>query len=188
MSWTAAFSMIGPTGPTGRGLNVTDLPADAVFFNDNGPTGSSQFTFNHTSNILTVGNADAQLEYDNTANSLSIVSNNAGPFPQIGLSDTVNGVALNITTSNITYTPGTGTSEQFTFNIPSTLVSGHVLPTTTNVYDLGSADLQWRDIHLSSGSIYMSTSKLSVATDGNLQLAIGANPAYQVLNTINLVF
>jgi hypothetical protein len=112
---------------------------------------------------------------------LSIVSNNSGPFPQLVLTDTANGVSLNITTSNITYTPGS--VAQFSLDIPSTLVGGHILPNTTNVYDLGSADLQWRDIHLSSGSIYMSTSKISLAEDGNLQLQIGGASNFKIPTT-----
>lgn len=47
------------------------------------------------------------------------------------------------------------------------VVSGHVLPDTTLSYDLGSADKKFRDIYLSSGTIYLGDENLSI-TDGQL--------------------
>lgn len=47
------------------------------------------------------------------------------------------------------------------------VVSGHVLPDTTLTYDLGSADKKFRDIYLSSGTIYLGDENLSI-TDGQL--------------------
>ena len=47
------------------------------------------------------------------------------------------------------------------------VVSGHVLPDTTLTYDLGSADKKFRDIYLSSGTIYLGDENLSIE-DGQL--------------------
>ena len=47
------------------------------------------------------------------------------------------------------------------------VVSGHVLPDTTLTYDLGSADKKFRDIYLSSGTIYLGDENLSI-TNGQL--------------------
>ncbi len=47
------------------------------------------------------------------------------------------------------------------------LVTAHVLPDTTLTYDLGSADKKFRDIYLSSGTIYLGDENLSI-TDGQL--------------------
>lgn len=47
------------------------------------------------------------------------------------------------------------------------VVSGHVLPDTTLTYDLGSSTNKFRDIYLSSGTIYLGDENLSI-TDGQL--------------------
>ena len=47
------------------------------------------------------------------------------------------------------------------------LVTGHVLPDTTLSYDLGSSTNKFRDIYLSSGTIYLGDENLSIA-DGQL--------------------
>ena len=41
--------------------------------------------------------------------------------------------------------------------------SGHIVPSTTELYDLGSTDLRWRDLYLSgsTSTIYLGTSQLS---------------------------
>ena len=71
--------------------------------------------------------------------------------------DTHEGYAYNATTGTweITVAP---------FNAP---ITGHVLPDTTLTYDLGSADKKFRDIYLSSGTIYLGDENLSI-TDGQL--------------------
>jgi plastocyanin len=71
--------------------------------------------------------------------------------------DTHEGYAYNATTGTweITVAP---------FNAP---ITGHVLPDTTLTYDLGSADKKFRDIYLSSGTIYLGDENLSIE-DGQL--------------------
>ena len=53
--------------------------------------------------------------------------------------------------------------------IPTTIadINGHIIPDTTLTYDLGSADKKFRDIYLSSGTIYLGDENLSI-TDGQL--------------------
>ena len=53
--------------------------------------------------------------------------------------------------------------------IPTTIadINGHIIPDTTLTYDLGSADKKFRDIYLSSGTIYLGDENLSIA-DGQL--------------------
>lgn len=71
--------------------------------------------------------------------------------------DTHEGYAYNATTGTweITVAPINGP------------ITGHVLPDTTLSYDLGSADKKFRDIYLSSGTIYLGDENLSI-TDGQL--------------------
>ena len=71
--------------------------------------------------------------------------------------DTHEGYAYNTTTGTweITVAPINGP------------ITGHVLPDTTLSYDLGSADKKFRDIYLSSGTIYLGDENLSI-TNGQL--------------------
>jgi len=39
--------------------------------------------------------------------------------------------------------------------------SGHIVPSTTEIYDLGSTDLRWRDLYLSGSTIYLGNAQLS---------------------------
>jgi plastocyanin len=54
-------------------------------------------------------------------------------------------------------------------SIPTTIgeINDHIIPDTTLSYDLGSADKKFRDIYLSSGTIYLGDENLSI-TDGQL--------------------
>ena len=52
------------------------------------------------------------------------------------------------------------------FSGTTTTTKGHVLPDTTNVYDLGSPSLQFRDLYLSSASLFIDgTPVISTDTD-----------------------
>lgn len=52
--------------------------------------------------------------------------------------------------------------------------SGNLLPTTSYTYDLGSAGAHWRDLYLSSGTIYVGpTGTIGADGSGNLRLNAG---------------
>ncbi len=58
--------------------------------------------------------------------------------------------------------------------------SGSILPSVDNTYDLGSAEYQWRDVYISSGSLYIdgtkvlssTTQELTITTDNGQSLKI----------------
>lgn len=52
------------------------------------------------------------------------------------------------------------------FSGTTTTTKGHVLPETTNIYDLGSPSLQYRDIYLSSASLYIDGTPV-ISTDSD---------------------
>ena len=53
------------------------------------------------------------------------------------------------------------------------VVTGHVLPDSNEVYDLGSSTQRFRDIYLSGNTIYLGDTILSVDANGNLGLPAG---------------
>jgi len=52
--------------------------------------------------------------------------------------------------------------------------SGHIVPRTGNIYDLGSAATPWRNLYVSSSTIYFGTDTLSVGSDNNLKFGSGS--------------
>ena len=52
-------------------------------------------------------------------------------------------------------------------------LTGHMLPSQTNVYDLGSPDKQWRSLYVSSSTVYFGGESLSVA-NGSLRFGSGS--------------
>lgn len=54
-------------------------------------------------------------------------------------------------------------------NITSDLVmSGNVVPATTNIHDLGSLEKQWRSLYLTGNTVYFNGVPLSVTDDGTI--------------------
>jgi hypothetical protein len=47
------------------------------------------------------------------------------------------------------------------FTVAGISSSGHIVPTATELYDLGSANLKWRDLYLSGSTIYLGTAEIS---------------------------
>jgi len=73
--------------------------------------------------------------------------------------------------------PTTGSN---TFRGTQTL-SGSILPATDNVYDLGSATYQWKDIYVSSGSLYIDGTKVLSSTNQELQITTDNGQSIKIL-------
>lgn len=87
-------------------------------------------------------------------------------------------ISSSVNLNTITFTQGDGTTESVTVDTGSggggggtadalaaggeleglTTASGHIIPSTDDTYDLGSAEYKFRDLYLSSGTLYMSGS------------------------------
>ena len=64
-------------------------------------------------------------------------------------------------------------------------VAGHILPATHNTYDLGSTTRFWRDLYLSSGSLYINGIQV-LSTDGtDLTFQTDAGESVKILETGN---
>ncbi len=61
------------------------------------------------------------------------------------------------------------------------LVSGSILPTDDNAYDLGSPSYQWRDVYISSGSLYVDGSKVISSTAQELQITTDNGQSIKIL-------
>jgi hypothetical protein len=59
--------------------------------------------------------------------------------------------------------------------------SGSIIPAIDNAYDLGSATYQWRDIYVSSGSLYIDGTKVLGSTNQELQITTDVGQSIKIL-------
>jgi hypothetical protein len=59
--------------------------------------------------------------------------------------------------------------------------SGSIIPATDNTYDLGSPTYQWRDIYVSSGSLYIDGTKVLSSTNQELQITTDEGQSIKIL-------
>ena len=60
-------------------------------------------------------------------------------------------------------------------------MSGSILPAIDNTYDLGSVTYQWRDIYVSSGSLYIDGTKVLGSTNQELQITTDVGQSIKIL-------
>ena len=147
-----------------------------------------EFYYNPNTNTLRVDNLDGNASTASTASyvtSSNIVgtvaravtasyADNAGGSVDTGSLLTTASVSLN----TITFTKGDASTFNLTVDTGSggggggtadalvaggellglTTASGHIIPSTNNTYDLGSAEYKFRDLYLGSSTLYMSGS------------------------------
>jgi hypothetical protein len=126
-------------------------------------SGSSQLTSSYDERYVLSGSI-TQTTWDNIASKPSgIVSGSS----QIDV----------LSTTNINRIATTGSN---TF-IGTQTLSGSILPATDNTYDLGSATYQWRDIYVSSGSLYIDGTKVLGSTNQELQITTDEGQSIKIL-------
>jgi hypothetical protein len=59
--------------------------------------------------------------------------------------------------------------------------SGSILPSVDNAYDLGSAEYQWRDVYISSGSLYIDGTKVISSTAQELTITTDNGQSLKIL-------
>ena len=60
-------------------------------------------------------------------------------------------------------------------------LSGSILPSVDNLYDLGSSTHQWRDVYISSGSLYIDGTKVISSTTQELQITTDSGQSIKIL-------
>jgi len=59
--------------------------------------------------------------------------------------------------------------------------SGSIIPAVDNAYDLGSPTYQWRDVYISSGSLYIDGTKVISSTTQELQITTDNGQSFKIL-------
>jgi hypothetical protein len=90
---------------------------------------------------------------------------------------TTGDATLNLDTTSATFTGGVQT-----FLAAGTL-AGHVIPATTNTYDLGSTSKVWRDVYIGPGSLYVNGQKVLEDDSGTITVTADANQNLSIKTT-----
>jgi hypothetical protein len=61
--------------------------------------------------------------------------------------------------------------------------SGSIIPAVDNAYDLGSPTYQWRDVYISSGSLYIDGTKVISSTTQELQITTDNGQSFKILES-----
>jgi hypothetical protein len=120
-------------------------------------SGSSQLTSSYDSRYVLSGSI-TQTTWDNIASKPGGIISGSSQISSLGYA----------TTGSNTFV-GTQT------------LSGSIIPATDNTYDLGSATYQWRDIYVSSGSLYIDGTKVLGSTGNELQITTDVGQSIKIL-------
>lgn len=172
LSWVAQ----GSTSPGGNDTEVQ--------YNNSGSfAGSSSFTFNTGTSTLSATNISGSFSGNGSRLTTLTGANVSGTVPSATTAGTVTTAAQPNITSTGTLTSltvsGNVTAGNFVTdgvaNVANLLVSSYVLgnliPTGTEVYDLGSNSHRWRDLYLSGGTIKLGpAAALSASPTGSVTI------------------
>jgi hypothetical protein len=115
-------------------------------------SGSSQIEITGTTGYSTFSSSLATTDLDQT-NRLVSIENKTGSYATTG-SNLFNGTQTH---------------------------SGSILPSVDNTYDLGSANYQWRDVYISSGSLYIDGTKVISSTAQELIITTDNGQSIKIL-------
>jgi len=120
-------------------------------------SGSSQLTSSYDARYVLSGSI-TQTTWDNIASKPSGIISGSSQL-----------------TSSVLATTGSNT-----FRGTQTM-SGSIIPAIDNTYDLGSLEYQWRDIFVSSGSLYIDGTKVLGSTGNELQITTDVGQSIKIL-------
>jgi hypothetical protein len=120
-------------------------------------SGSSQLTSSYDTRYVLSGSI-TQTTWDNIASKPSGIISGSSQL-----------------TSSVLATTGSNT-----FRGTQTM-SGSIIPAIDNTYDLGSLEYQWRDIFVSSGSLYIDGTKVLGSTGNELQITTDVGQSIKIL-------
>jgi hypothetical protein len=133
-------------------LNTENVISGSIQVDISGTTNYSTFSSSLTSSIGFLSSSIATTTL-NTKNRVDSIENKTGSYATTG--------------SNLF--KGTQTH------------SGSILPSVDNAYDLGSAEYQWRDVYISSGSLYIDGTKVISSTAQELTITTDTGQSLKIL-------
>ena len=166
-----------------------------------GTTGYSTFSSSISSSIADVSSSVATTTSGLTSTITSLSSSVSSSIGSIsssvatttsGLSSSIGSLSSSIATTDLNQSNRLDTIEGKTGSYATTgsnlfkgtqTHSGSILPSVDNTYDLGSATYQWRDVYISSGSLYIDGTKVISSTAQELQITTDNGQSIKILES-----
>lgn len=145
--------------------------------------------------ILSSSNSTINLNQDNRLNSLETSSGSLNSFTssinttiksKLNSDGVISGSSQILNDSNIVSSSAQVTAYGFATTgsnlFKGTQIhSGSILPSVDNTYDLGSTEYQWRDVYISSGSLYIDGTKVLSSTAQELTITTDNGQSLKIL-------
>jgi hypothetical protein len=160
---------IPASGVTGLNLTqIADGSVTASVSNANGLRVNSKSEI--TGSLIVTNGITGSIDYSNLTNVPTLVS---------GSSQILSGSNL-VSSSTQVIAYGFATTGSNTF-VGNQTHSGSIIPSVDNTYDLGSVTHQWRDVYISSGSLYIDGTKVLASTAQELTITTDVGQSIKIL-------
>jgi len=123
------------------------------------------------------------VSYDNVTSKPTLISSSAQIATDISGSFTATSASIASDIANISTDFGSITNNPFTASGTQITASGHIIPSANDTYDLGSTTKQWRDLFLSSGSLYIDGTKIVSSDATTLTFTTDTGQSIKLLET-----
>ena len=124
---------------------------------------------------VTDAGGDGSLAYDNGTGVITYT----GPSASEVQAHITAGTGVGISSGAVSIGQAVATSDKPSFaGITLTAdsdVTGHIIPTADNTYDLGSSSKMWRDVYIGPGSLYVNGQKVIEDDSGTITVSADAN-------------
>jgi len=124
---------------------------------------------------VTDSGGDGSLAYDNSTGVLTYT----GPSASEVQAHITAGTGVGISSGEVSIGQAVGTSDKPSFaGITLTAdsdVTGHIVPSADNTYDLGSSSYTWRDVYVGPGSLYVNGQQVVSDSSGTIVVSADAN-------------
>jgi hypothetical protein len=155
-------------------LNSENVVSGSAQVNVTGTTGYSTFSSSINTSI-----GDVNSTLTNLSGSVATTTGN--------LSSTITNLSSSVATTDLSQNNRLDTIESRYATTGSNLfkgtqtMSGSIIPSVDNLYDLGSATHQWRDVYISSGSLYIDGTKVLSSTNQELTITTDTGQSLKIL-------
>ena len=130
------------------------------------------------------GSAPAStVTFSNVTDKPALISSSAQIATDISGSFTSTSASIASDIANISTDFGSITNNPFTASGNQITASGHIIPSANDTYDLGSTTKQWRDLFLSSGSLYIDGTKIVSSDATTLTFTTDTGQSIKLLET-----
>lgn len=169
-------------------LNTENVISGSVQVNITGTTGYSTFSSSVSSSIgdlsSSLATTTSGLTSSNTSLSSSVAtttSNLSTAITNLSSSVAITDLAQKNRLNSIEGVSGSYATTGSNLFKGTQNISGSIIPTIDNAFDLGSPTYQWRDVYISSGSLYIDGTKVISSTAQELTITTDTGQSIKIL-------